>query len=188
MKDRAFIQQMLLRGSQAKEKLTAEFADINAAQLNWKPNAQIWSIAQCLDHLIISNTSYFSVFEAIASGTFSMNMWEKISPFNRINMLLLKGTMQEDVKIKLTTHPKFESTASNCNPNMIWVYQANLEKLLNFIEQCNQIDIDKTVITSPAIAVVTYSLRDVFWLLTEHQHRHLNQAVRVKKNEHFPTA
>ena len=187
MKDSAFIQQMLQRGMQAQNKLTSEFTTLSAEQLNWKPSENVWSMAQCLDHLIISNTSYFSVFEAITNGTFSMNLWEKMSPFNRINTMLLKGTMQEEVKIKLTTHPKFASTVSDVPSEISTTYRLNLEKFLSFIEKSREIDIDKTVITSPAISIVTYSLRDVFWLLTEHQHRHLNQAIRVKANSSFPS-
>jgi hypothetical protein len=47
-------------------------------------------------------------------------------------------------------------------------------------------DIDKTIITSPILSIVTYSLRDAFQFLVTHERRHINQAVRVKGNENFP--
>lgn len=187
MLDPIFIQNMLQRGEEAVQKVNTQFSALTPTQLNWKPNLKSWSIAQCLDHLIVSNSSYFSVFEAIASGRFTMGFWQKFSPFNSLNMYILKGTMQEEVKIKLKTHPKFESVVSNVSGEIIEEYDANVKTLTGFIARCNSIDLDKTIIRSPAISIVTYSLRDVFWLLTQHQHRHINQGIRVKANENFPT-
>ena len=37
----------------------AEFSGLDNTQLNRKPVADKWSIAQCLDHLVVSNDSYF---------------------------------------------------------------------------------------------------------------------------------
>ena len=45
---------------------------------------------------------------------------------------------------------------------------------------------DKTIITSPPVQFVTYSLRDAFQFLIQHEHRHINQAIRVKVNRSFP--
>ena len=33
----------------------ASFGGLSAAQLNWKPSAERWSIAQCFDHLLAVN-------------------------------------------------------------------------------------------------------------------------------------
>ncbi|HYV55678.1 MAG TPA: hypothetical protein VE933_13915, partial [Chitinophagaceae bacterium] len=40
--------------------------------------------------------------------------------------------------------------------------------------------------TSPVIRMVTYILRDAFQFLIQHEHRHINQATRVKRNDNFP--
>jgi len=34
-------------------EFTKEFGNLSAEQLNWKPNADTWSIAQNMDHLIV---------------------------------------------------------------------------------------------------------------------------------------
>lgn len=65
-------------------------------------------------------------------------------------------------------------------------YHQNLDGFLELISKCQNIDIDKTIITSPALRIVTYSLRDALHFLIQHEHRHINQAVRVKRNEDFP--
>ena len=65
-------------------------------------------------------------------------------------------------------------------------YQESLDIFLAYISNCGNVDIDKTIITSPMMRMVTYSLRDAFCFLVQHEHRHLNQAIRVKANNSFP--
>ena len=65
-------------------------------------------------------------------------------------------------------------------------YYKNLDDFSGLIARCRNIDLDKTVITSPAVSFVTYSLRDAMQFLMQHEHRHINQAARIKMNENFP--
>jgi hypothetical protein len=75
---------------------------------------------------------------------------------------------------------------SNLKMNIIDKYYQNLGVFLAYISKCKDIDIDKTIINSPLISIVTYSLRDAFQFLTQHEHRHINQAIRVTTNQGFP--
>ena len=45
----------LSRLEQIKNTAQVELSALNSSQLNWKPADKKWSIAQCLDHLIVSN-------------------------------------------------------------------------------------------------------------------------------------
>jgi hypothetical protein len=57
---------------------------------------------------------------------------------------------------------------------------------MKYIEGCRQFNIDKTLITSLTISIVTYSLRDALTFLAGHEHRQINRAVRVKEMNGFP--
>ena len=103
MKDPVFIQQMLERGKGAGERVKTEFSKLSLQQLNWKPAPDKWSIGQCLDHLIVSNSSYFPVFERITNGTYQMTAWQKLSPFSSLFGKLIRNQTQENVKMKLKT-------------------------------------------------------------------------------------
>jgi len=48
------------------------------------------------------------------------------------------------------------------------------------------LNIDRTVISSPAANFVTYSLLDAFRIIVVHEQRHFQQAMRVKANTNFP--
>lgn len=186
MKDQSFINITVKRGQEVREKVEREFSDISPEQLNWKPSPTSWSIAECLDHLLIADGSYFDDLNKIAAGTYKMNFLEKYSPFTYFCGKILKDQLREKVNKKMTAPKKFTPTASNKPSNFVQTYLENLCLFLGYISKCGDIDVDKTTITSPIYSIVTYSLRDAFKFLIEHEHRHINQAIRVKENDAFP--
>jgi uncharacterized damage-inducible protein DinB len=188
MTDDFFIERILQKGKEAKDKVKLEFSNITSEQLNWKFSAESWNIAQCLDHLVSSHNVYFPAFKKITEGNYKMNFWERYSPFSHICGRIMKDRLQEQVKKKMIAPKIIQPSASKMNIEIIEDYYKSLDRFLAYISNCRNIDIDKIIINSPTIAIVTYSLRDAFQFLVQHEHRHINQAIRVKLNENFPSA
>jgi hypothetical protein len=186
MKDELFIEQKLQKGQQAKEKVEDQLSGLSHIQLNWKPSSDQWSIAECLEHLLVSDRSYFSDLNKITGGTYKMSFWERYSPLTSLWGKIFISQLQETVKIKMTAPRKLTPSVSDKPTGFVSTYLSNYDSFLNLIAHCKKIDIDKTIITSPAIKIVTYSLRDAFEFLINHEHRHINQAIRVKDNTEFP--
>lgn len=186
MKDKNFIASILQKGNEARNKVEAEFTNISLEQLNWKPSPEKWSIGQCLEHLIISDSCYFPDLEKITTGTYNMSHWEKYSPFTSLCGRILKDQLQEQVKRKMTAPKIIRPSSSELKLEIMEQYFNNLDRFLNYISKCSDIDIDDTIINSPTISIVTYSLRDAFYFLVAHEHRHINQAIRIKHNDEFP--
>jgi hypothetical protein len=115
-----------------------------------------------------------------------MNVWEKFSPFSGFFGRTLKQQLQEQATKKIATSKKLTPASSDKSLAFINVYIKNLDIFLNLISSCRHIDLDKTIITSPVLGFVTYSLRDAFQFLLQHEHRHINQAMNVKHEETFP--
>ena len=40
-----------------------KFKTLSESQINWKPSPENWSIAECVDHLIVTNKLYLKEFE-----------------------------------------------------------------------------------------------------------------------------
>jgi hypothetical protein len=175
-----FINDLLQSGNRAIEKVNDELGNVSLDQLNWKPSAKAWSIAECLEHLIISNTIYFPTFTKIGSGSFVMSSKEKFSPLTRLWGIIMKDAMKEQVRSKMRTHKTLVPVKSDFSLGHLSDYSRNCSTLLNHISECRNVDLKKTIITSPVLGIVTYSLWDVFTFLITHQHRHINQAIRVK--------
>jgi uncharacterized damage-inducible protein DinB len=178
MTDHVFILQTIQKGEQAKEKVQKEFSGISSEQINWKPAPNSWSIAECLQHLIISDSSYFPALKKITTGNYQMTFWEKFSPFTRLwGSFFIK---------KMKAPRVFQPPAEKKDLQLLARYNENLDIFLGYIAKCEAIDLDRTIITSPAIGMVTYSLRDTLSFLIQHEHRHINQAIRIKTHAGFP--
>jgi len=186
MKDPAFITEMVSKGLHAKEK-ASKFSELTAGQLNWKSSEEKWSVGQCLDHLIVSDCSYFPQFEEIVSGTHEMTFWEKWNPFNGLWGKVMVTQVQEKPKRKLKAPKVIRPTQSNVAPEIYQRFQKHLDSLLDYIRDCHDTDIDRLHITSPVSRFITYSLRNAIQLLMQHEHRHLNQAMAVILEGAFPT-
>ena len=186
MKDLAFIKEMLRRGKGVTDKVKIEFSTMMLQQLNWKPAPDKWCIGQCLDHLIVSDSSYFPVLQKIAEEKYKMTIWERWSPFSGICGRILVHQLQEQVKKKMKAPRVFLPSAGKTDIGIIERFHKHQDVLLEYIARCDKVDLDRTYITSPSIKIVTYSLRSAIKILIQHECRHINQACRVKLEENFP--
>jgi hypothetical protein len=177
---------MLNKGNAAREKAKTEFNHLSFEQLNWKPEANKWSIGQCMDHLIISDCSYFPAFKKITDGKFEMNFWENWSPFSGLFGKILVSQVNESPGKKLNAPGIFIPPQSEIDMGIVERFYKHLDSLLDYIADCNKFDVDKIHITSPVSKLVTYSLRNAISLLIQHLHRHINQAIKVKSLKEFP--
>jgi hypothetical protein len=60
------------------DETLAGVGDLTAQQLNWKPSADQWSVAQCFEHLVRANAAFFAIFEKVLSGKKKNNFWESL--------------------------------------------------------------------------------------------------------------
>ena len=98
---------------------------------------------------------------------------------------MLTDRLQEQVKKKMKA-PKVLLPSVSIDTGILERFHKHLDSFLNYVAGCDKVNVDKIIITSPAIKIVTYSLRDAITFLIQHEHRHINQAIRVKMNEAFP--
>ena len=177
---------MIARGTAAGERVQNEFASLSYAQLNWKPGADRWSIGQCLDHLIISDCLYFPAFKMIVAGRHRMSFWESWSPFTGLFGKLMVNQVGEKPNRKIKAPKILVPTESNIDAGILERFQKHLDSLIEFMIDCRNADIDRTHISSPVNRFITYSLRNAFLLLVQHEHRHISQGVKVKVMKGFP--
>jgi hypothetical protein len=186
MKDPAFINTMLQKGKEADAKVQTEFSDLPFQPLNWRPGPDQWSIAQCLDHLVVTDSTYFPALQKIAEGKYKMSAWERFSPFSGLCGRLMVNRITEQVHKKMIAPRVFQPSVSLINMGITERFHTHLQTLLDYIARCEKEDLDKIIITSPSLKIVTYSLRNTIKILLQHEWRHIYQALRVKMREEFP--
>lgn len=140
MIDADFIKTIFQKGKEAKEKVQSELSNISLQQLNWKPSPESWSIAQCLEHLVISHTVYFPALQKVIDGVYEMSFWERYSPFSGIFGRMLKNQLQEQPKKKLRAPKIIRPSRSDMKEEVVERYYRSLDRFLQYIFQCANVD------------------------------------------------
>ena len=52
------------------DEVMREFGSLTPLQINYKPNAKVWSIAQNIEHLIKVNDSYLPILAELSNKTY----------------------------------------------------------------------------------------------------------------------
>ena len=168
------------------QQAKSEFGRLSVEQLNWKPAPDRWSVAQCFDHLITGNASYFPVFESVAKGAKKTTMVERLPVFPKVWARLLLKSLDPKTTRKLKAPVRFQPSSSNITGSIIDDFVAQQGRVAESIETTTKLDPERIVITSPAASMITYSLMDAFRIIVIHEKRHFLQAQRVMQEPGFP--
>ena len=162
------------------------FGELSEQQLNWKPSAKGWSIAQCLDHVIVTHKLYFPLLGRLADGSHKPSFQERFSPLSGLWGRMLLYLVSPETERKVKTAPMAEPSQSEIDQIVERFAEHQAEMIEHLRRLPSTIDPHKTIITSPLMAIVTYSLDNTFTIFTTHSQRHLDQAVRVTEHDGFP--
>ena len=165
---------------------TATFGSLSAEQLNWKPAEKSWSVAQCLEHLIITNSLEFPAVKKALTANYQNPFCGKIpflpSIFGKVMIYLMRPESTRKFKAPKT----FQPSKSEISEHIVQDLIAHQQEVLELFKQSKNLDLHKTKIVSPVSALITYSLADAFTILMVHEQRHFGQAKRVTEAEGFP--
>ena len=163
------------------------FGGLTKDQLNWKPSAERWSVAQCFDHLLTTNSGYLPIVDDVLSGQKKSSVWQKLPFFPSLWGKMLIKSLDPAQTRKMKAPKKFEPAQSDVSGSIINDFAAQQEKIIEKIKATANLDLEHIVITSPAASFVTYSLMDAYRIIVVHERRHFQQAQRVTEESEFPT-
>lgn len=166
----------------------SSFGKLSVAQLNWKPSAERWSIAQCFAHLIASNRGYLPIIESVRSGTKKTRFVERLPVLPGLAAKLLIKSLDPASTRRIKAPKNFEPAQSDISASVIDDFVAQQNTVIEGMKSTSHLDLERIVITSPAVSVplVTYSLMDAYRIIVVHEQRHLQQAKRVAAEPAFP--
>lgn len=159
---------------------------LTETQLNWKPSAEQWSIAQCLDHLAVATNEFEKYFQPALKR--AREKWPATnSP--RYKPSMLGGWLAKQVSPEAprkNTAPKIFRPAVSNIPAALEKFVNQQARFLDFVRESTGIDYNKTRLRSPVTPLMRYSLADAFVITVLHGQRHLAQARRVGEMPQFP--
>ena len=173
---------------QEAEAIIAEvktsFGHLSASQLNYKPSSQTWSVGQCLHHLVTSNSTYFPIFDKIIRREQQITLWERMPLLPNLFGKMLIRSLSPASTQKLKAPQVFRPANSDIDASIIEDFAQQQQRLIETVRASE--GLGRTIITSPASGLVTYSLYDAYNIILVHERRHVLQAQRVMKTPGFP--
>lgn len=157
----------------------ANFELLDKLQLNLKPNAKTWSIAENIDHLIVINSSYFEPVEKIKAGEYKLGFISKIGFLTRFFGKMILSSVQPHNKSKIKTFPVWEPSKSDFEIEIIEQFVNHQEELKKLIISSENLLLKGALIASPANNNIVYKLEDAFDIIVAHEKRHLEQAKSI---------
>jgi hypothetical protein len=155
------------------------FGTLDERHLNWKPDEGQWSIAQCFEHLVISDRLLVDAAKSAIVNP-PTSVWQRLPAWPAMFGKLLAGSQgpREPKSRKYVANPLARPTSS-----------VRADIIARFVDQHRQIEtwtrtLDeetarRAILISPFVKVITYSVLDGLRLLVAHDRRHFEQARRV---------
>lgn len=156
-------------------------SELQYLQLGWRPPEGGWSIAQVVEHLILTDEPYLAIIR---------DLLKKAKRGDRpYKQSLLGGFIIRAVEPKSPKKVKaFKGFQPGPEPrhNAIADYIGIREQIAQLIEQSKGVDLNAARMSSPVMSLFRYNLGDAYMILTQHTMRHLQQIERVKSHPEFP--
>jgi DinB superfamily len=163
-------------------KLTSNLSD---AQMNWRTHPGRWSIAQCLQHIVLGHQAYLvpidtAIKQAREQQLFSSGPF-KYGWFGN----WFARSLDAPPKFKMKNPKVITPSTDLAGRKVVADFDRVHEELLRRVYEANGIDLRRAKMTSPFLRLLRLSLGQAFAVLTAHGRRHVWQAWQVRNDPTF---
>lgn len=162
------------------------FGGLSVEQLNWKPSEAAWSVGQCLDHLIQTDSKIGLALDQVITGTKTSRFVERIPGLAGFFGRLMVKSLGPQVTRKMKAPAAAVPAASDVPKDIVIRFLANHDQTIERMRALASKDRAGAIITSPFASVVVYSALDACRMIVAHDRRHMAQAERVMASPGFP--
>lgn len=172
--------------AEAVAREVAAFSErYDADALLWQPAAGRWSIAECIQHLVITDRAYFEPLDAAINAA---SPADDVPPFKpSLFARLFHAFVKPDPRLKTSTLPAMDPSSADLDPDVVFADFADHQTtMLDLIQRAEGTAFHKQKFASPFLSLVRFTVGEGLWILISHQQRHLQQAQRVTQTDGFP--
>ena len=177
----AQLEDVIRRFDTASRRAEAVAAGLTPEQLVTKPAPGSWSVAECLEHLNLTNRPYVALLtdawaKARAEGRLGSG------PFKPDFMgRLLAWSQSERPRFKFAARPGFKPVDIADPQAVLPEFLAVHEQLKEVVRAGAGVAVDRVRVVSPVDSRVKYNAYAALLLLANHDARHLRQAEEVRR-------
>jgi hypothetical protein len=170
-----------------KRDARALVEDLDDAQLNWRPEPSRWSIAQCLQHIVISGEGYLPRLGELIESSRARTR-QRRPPFRPgFFASWFIRSMEPPPRFKAKTFRAMEPPpAPERAEDILRAFLAFHDELAVRVRAMHDVDPSGARMRSPFFRPLRFTLGQVVALLTTHARRHLWQARQVRQHPGFP--
>lgn len=155
-------------------------------QFRWTPEPGLWSMAQCFDHLNVTNRALLkNMDEAVKRGRAEGKLGEGPYTYGFLGRWLHRN-MMPPVKKRFKAPKHFLPQPDRTMTEIVQEWQATHWQFEELLKSASGVDLAKVKMTSPVTSLLKYNLGMGFWIWTAHDKRHLWQARNVRNDKRFP--
>lgn len=165
----------------------AVVAGLSAEQLDWASEPGRWSIAQCLEHLVVSWQCYHPVLTTAIRSARERAQGSAGASAYRPTWLGARfvASMRDTTGARRFRAPRIFQPAARPAPGAAERLLATQQELRACIEQAAGLELTRVKLRSPVTALVRLNLGEALELQVVHIARHLAQARRVREHPAF---
>jgi hypothetical protein len=156
------------------------------AQLVWRPRVESWSIADCLNHLVVTGRVSLTHIHSAVVEARSRNQFSSGFPWRSVLGSLLIRLMDAPPKLKFKA-PQFYAPVLNLTaPEIVNNFFLLQDEMVLELYEAEGLNLARVKVGNPFSKWLKLSLGQEFAFTAAHERRHLWQAWRVRENATFP--
>ena len=160
--------------------------DLTEDEFNWDPGSNRWSIAQCIDHLVVTGNSSVSnirgaINEARSKGLFSRGPFR----YGMIERWFVRQ-MEPPVKTKFKAPKAYKPGLAQDYARTVAEFYKLQEEFLHCAEDADGLDLSSIKVNNAVTRWFRLSLGQELAFDAAHERRHLRQARLVREALDFP--
>lgn len=162
-----------------QSELKAVLKGLSASQLNYRPDSESWSIAECVEHIAITETNIFAIVEMTLKGPTDPSLRGEVKMSDQ-QVLSIIESREQKVKTRPEAEPsqKFGGAAESYK-----AFLAKRKSNMKFVKTTDQ-DLRNRYFDFPFGKVDAYQ---VILFMSGHTRRHVSQIEEIIASAGYPT-
>lgn len=161
-------------------------APLSDEQFHWRPTAESWSVALCLDHLNTVAREYLpkldeGIASAVRRGLYAPGPYA----YNWVGRLMVYS-VRPTTRLRVKAPQVFVPPPERTRREIMAGFGAYQVQFIDRLRQASGLDLAQARVTSPVSRLIRIPLGSAFATLVAHEQRHLAQAHRVLDAPGFP--
>jgi len=154
------------------------YSQLSIDELNWKPDAEKWSVLECLEHLNRYGDFYLPEIQQRIQKANKLN-GDQIFKSGLLGNYFANSMLPKEKLNKMKTFKSMNPAGSQLDISTLQKFIRQQKQMLDLLSQARAIDLVKTKTSISISNWIKLRLGDTFRVVIYHNQRHIVQANKV---------